>query len=70
MVAHCAVISLWALISHSAVISQSAMMARLQCQAQTSVIQYLYLSKESDILFCLIAHANLGQLLKPGTDFC
>ena len=27
-----------------------------------------YLSKESDILFCSITHANLGQILKPGTD--
>ena len=26
-----------------------------------------YLSKESDILFCSITHANLGQLSKPGT---
>ena len=27
-----------------------------------------YLSKESDILFCSITHANLGQLSKPVTD--
>ena len=27
-----------------------------------------YLSKESDILFCSITPANLGQSLKPGTD--
>ena len=27
-----------------------------------------YLSKESDILFCSITHANRGQILKPGTD--
>ena len=27
-----------------------------------------YLSKESDILFCSITHANLGQFSKPGTD--
>ena len=26
-----------------------------------------YLSKESDILFCSITDANLGQLSKPGT---
>ena len=41
MVSHCAVISLWVLISHGAVISQSAMMARLQCQAQTSLIDLM-----------------------------
>ena len=27
-----------------------------------------YLSKESDILFCSITHANLGQFSKPVTD--
>ena len=27
-----------------------------------------YLSKESDILFCSITHANLRQLSKPGKD--
>ena len=31
-------------------------------------IHIQYLSKESDILFCSITHANLGQILKPGTD--
>ena len=30
-------------------------------------INIQYLSKESDILFCSITHANLGQLSKPGT---
>ena len=30
-------------------------------------ISIQYLSKESDILFCSITHANLGQILKPGT---
>ena len=33
---------------------------------RTEVIQYL--SKESNILFCSITHANIGQILKPGTD--
>ena len=33
---------------------------------RTEVIQYL--SKESNILFCSITHANIGQFLKPGTD--
>ena len=34
--------------------------------AASKYIQYL--SKESDILFCSITHANLGQFLKLGTD--
>jgi len=31
----------------------------------TLIIQYL--SRESDILFCSVAHANLGQFSRPGT---
>ena len=33
---------------------------------RTEVIQYL--SKESNILFCSITHANIGPFFKPGTD--
>ena len=34
-------------------------------ESQNLGIQYL--SKESDILFCSITHANLSQFSKPGT---
>ena len=42
---------------------------RINGNTDTQIHTYVqYLSKESDILFCSITHANLGQILKPGTD--
>ena len=37
-------------------------------KSQNKRFDIQYLSKESDILFCSITHANLGQFSKPGTD--
>ena len=39
------------------------------CQLSVLTFDHIeYLSKESDILFCSITHANLGQFSKPVKD--
>ena len=58
-------------LSHMSQIDKILLTSLTTIKLLFSILQFIviqYLSKESDILFCSITHANLGQILKPGTD--